>query len=513
MRALTVARMQQIDEATIAEVGVPALVLMERAALQSRHLLMHVAPERMGSGRPALILAGAGNNGGDALALARLLTEAGKPVRVWALPSRSPAAGAQGAILEQWPLDIALLDERTDLVDDLAACDLVIDGLFGIGLSRPIDGWLAALIRQVNRADRPVLALDLPSGLDGDTGAVQGICLQARWTVSFGWPKLGLLTDQALEWVGEVWVAEIGMPRRLADDSPYGAVLPELGRALVPSVRAAASHKGDFGRVLLVGGSQSMPGAIQLATAAALAGGAGYVTTALPEALIPTVAARWPAALFLPLPSGPNEQWDRILTKASVVAIGPGLGQEQAAADLVETVLQEALQPVLLDADALNLLATHRHWLDQRYRPTILTPHPAEAGRLLGCGPTEVQRDRWAAASRLAKATGAVVLLKGARTLVAAPDGTVRANLSGSPALARGGSGDVLTGLIAALIAQGLDPVTACTAAAWWHGAAAEAAARRAGLLTATWEAVLAALGDAWRDDPAPAPLGLHRLG
>jgi hydroxyethylthiazole kinase-like uncharacterized protein yjeF len=521
MHVHSVAEMQRRDAETIQAIGIPAMVLAERAAWTAFQLLQHRRPDRIGPSRPVLVLAGSGNNGADALALARMLHLDGHAVTVAALAPRTPEAQAQTAILAHLGLQPVPLsaDATSGLWPAAQAPDLVIDGLFGIGLNRPLDGWLVDLITRLNDADSPVLALDIPSGLHGDTGAPSPVAVKATWTITFGWPKAGLLTDGAADAVGELWVADIGLlPRQVNSangDDRRLVMTPAEGQAMLTPLhrRPLDSHKGDYGRVLLIGGSPTMPGAVLLATAGALAAGPGYVTVALPDALIPHAAARFPAAMFQPLPGAGQTDVKTLLGNASVVAIGPGLGQHPASSHLVEQILADATVPVILDADGLNVAADRPEWVRQRAAPTILTPHAGEAGRWLGITAAAVQADRWGALDQLVALTGATVVLKGSRTLIGSPDGPSWVSLAGSPALARGGSGDVLTGLIAGLAAQGLSPSDAARTAVWWQGHAAEAAAAEHGMLGATWDTVIEALPAALR--PAPGPLaipGLTRL-
>jgi NAD(P)H-hydrate epimerase len=514
MHVLTVAEMQRTDSETIQSLGVPAMVLMERAAWASYQLIAERWPALQQDSQPVLLLAGSGNNGGDALALARMLHLAGVPVHVHAMPPRTPEARQQTAILERLGVPIhPLQPQQRDLTADLAGCGLIVDGLFGVGLNRPIDDWLVSVIDQIDGASADCLALDIPSGLDGDTGIPRPRAVTATGTIAFGWPKAGLLTDVAADHVGELWVADIGLPGSLAAN---GTRQTNDGCQIMLnrlSHRRQDSHKGDFGRVVLIGGSPTMPGAILMATAAALATGPGYVTVALPETLIPTAAARFPAAMFQPLPAGGQSELATLLAKASVVAIGPGLGRAPGAGHLVEQVLADATVPVILDADALSLAAPHPEWVRSRQAATILTPHAGEAGRWLGLSAAEVQADRWGSLDRLVALTGATVVLKGSRTLIGSPGQASRVNTSGSPALARGGSGDVLTGLLAALASLGLSPVEAARAAVWWHGQAAEVAAAGHGMLGATWERLIEALPAAIQTETPPSPLpGLTRL-
>ncbi|WP_284155497.1 NAD(P)H-hydrate dehydratase [Sulfuricystis multivorans] len=407
----------------------------------------------------ALILAGPGNNGGDAFVVARLLKQAGHlPVVLFAGdPARLPedARGAHGAWLAGGGRCLAQFPEDR--------FGLIVDGLFGIGLARPIDGLYAEWIERANASGAPILALDTPSGLNALTGQVTGPVIRATRTVAFIALKPGLLTGEGPDLCGRIDVCDLDLDVGAGDGQ---VVSPELFRAyLKPRLRN--SHKGSFGSVAILGGAPGMAGAALLAGRAALKLGAGRVYPGMLETLAVDVMQ---PELMLRSP-------DDALRLASVLAIGPGLGQSPSAEALLAQVFDCDL-PLIIDADGLNLLAK----IPQLQRkcavspaPTLLTPHPAEAARLLGCLPGAIQADRVTAALELAKRFSAHVALKGCGTVVAAPDGRWFINQSGNPGLASAGSGDVLTGMLAALLAQHWPPLEALLAAVHLHGVAADA--------------------------------------
>ncbi len=433
--------------------------LMERAAAAAAHVAVSLLA---GSAAAPLILAGPGNNGGDALVVARLLRQRGlAPQLVFcAEAAKLPAAAAAA--------HAAWIACGGSTIDRLPAppWGLVIDGLFGIGLKRPLADPYASWVEQVNAAACPVLALDAPSGLDADSGAALGLTLRASHTITFIALKPGLLTADGPDHCGQISVDALGV--ELDASAEFGqTVTPALFLpALQP--RRKNSHKGSFGSVAIIGGAPGMAGAALLAARAALHLGAGRVYLGMLERL---ALDPLQPELMLKTP-------EQTLALATCLILGPGLGDSATAEQLLRRALAAEL-PLLLDADALNLLAAHpvlRKQLARRAAPTLLTPHPGEAARMLGCSIAVVQADRVGAARTLASRHRAAVALKGCGSIVALPDGRWFINCSGNPGLATAGSGDVLAGMTAALLAQGVNPEAALLAAVHLHGAAADAA-------------------------------------
>jgi hydroxyethylthiazole kinase-like uncharacterized protein yjeF len=439
--------------------------LMERAGLAAAEKAREVCG---GTGGPVLVLAGPGNNGGDAFVVARHLGKwYFKVTVVFAGDERKLSADAKAA-LAAWRkaggTTMASLPPQRQW-------SLVVDGLFGIGLERDVTGRYAEWIEAVNGFGVPVLALDLPSGLDSDTGRVMGCAIRATHTVTFIALKPGLLTLDGPDHCGELHVSDLGLDVR-ALRPPEGRVIGSgvLARALKP--RRGNSHKGDYGSVGVIGGDHGMVGAALLAGRAALKLGAGRVYVGLLARDAPPVDPQQPELML--------RSADEVLKLAhlSCLAVGPGLGQMPDAAYCLGWALESRL-PLVLDADALNLIAADPRLaalLKSREAPSLLTPHPAEAARLLGATTKEIQADRVSAAVRLAAAFHCPVVLKGAGSVCAAPDGTWQINTSGNPGMASAGMGDVLTGIVAALLSQGVEPGLALPAAAWLHGAAADRA-------------------------------------
>lgn len=470
--------MREADRHTIEDLGLPGRVLMEQAAAA----VTEVVAERFSELGRVLVLCGPGNNGGDGLACARQLLCRGVEVEAWVLADESalrPDAGAQLALARAYgvPLLVGEVDQLAVLRDALAGAGVVVDALFGTGLDRPLTGRWAEIVRLVNASGKAVVAVDVPSGLCGDSGAVHADAVDADVTVTFAAPKLAHALPPACWRCGEVAVAEIGIPPWILERNAV-LLLPELGdiAGWLPS-RHLDAHKGDFGHLLIVAGRVGRAGAAALAARAAVTSGGGLVTVLVEDAAVAPIQALVPEAMIDVLGDAPGPP--PALLRASALAVGPGIGTTERQRVLLETLLASFSGPVVLDADALTLLAGRLEALQERRAPTVLTPHPGELGRLLDWPTERVVADRLTAAREAAARSGAVVLAKGARTLIVGGEGTDLINPTGTPGLATGGSGDVLTGLIGGLLAQGLGGKEAAATGAWLHGRAAELAAER----------------------------------
>ena len=476
-------RMRAADEAAI-RAGTPSEVLMENAAAALCAELRRAHP---GWQRVA-VLCGPGKNGGDGLAAARLLALAGVVPSVFTLKDPEEYSGDPAVNLSRaravGVTPTALTDARgfAALSRALSECDGVVDALFGTGLSRALSGAARRAVLRLNASGRAVVAADVASGVSADTGALLGPAVRAERTVAFGAPKPCHLLPPASGFCGRLIVADIGIPKRIleARGARESLMEEEDVRALLPP-RPLESNKGDFGRLAVIAGSRGKAGAALLAARGGIRGGAGLVTVFCAESVAPLVVANLPEAMTEPLPESGGaiaasaaKPVARALARFDAAAVGPGLGSSPETVAFLETVLRETRLPVLVDADGLNAFAGRPGFFKRRRGPLVLTPHPGEAGRLLGKMARAVQSDRFGAARTLARSTGSVVLLKGARTLVAEPGGRLTANATGTPLMATGGSGDVLAGLIGALLAGGLDPVDSARAGAWLHGAAGE---------------------------------------
>lgn len=443
----------------------PPAPLMERAGLAAAELIR----TQLGSRERALVLAGPGNNGGDAFVAARHLKQWWIDTTVVftgdaaSLPADAKAAhdawrAAGGTVRAQWP--------------EGPAADVVVDGLFGIGLRRPLDERHAELVMRTARSGATVIALDVPSGLQADTGQALGDAVQADHTITFIALKPGLLTLDGPDHAGVVHVAALGLDAAAAV-APRGFMVDgECVRTALPN-RRRNSHKGDYGDVAIVGGAAGMAGAAWLAGRAALLLGAGRVYVGLADAQAPTLDPLHPELMMRPA----SDIVD--LARAAVLVTGPGLGQSDAAAALLDAAIARDV-PLVLDADALNLIAQDADRagrVRKRTSGTIATPHPAEAARLLATDTSAVQADRIAAALRLADRLNAWTVLKGAGSVCAGPDGTWFVNTTGNPGMAAAGMGDVLSGMIGALMAQGAPIREALLAGVHLHGMAGDAVA------------------------------------
>ncbi len=494
IKVLDTAAMQACDRAAIDDYGVRGDLLMENAGLQ----VVEALTSHFGDQPPAsvAVLCGRGNNGGDGFVVARHLHNTGGEVVVYLFGEGSVLRdGAATNHRIAVTLGVPVVEVHNEeawgpLADDLAEFDCIVDALLGTGIESAPRGAIAAAIESINASDVPVVAVDLPSGLLADTGAIQGAVVEAALTVALGAPKVCHLLAPASETCGEVVVVDIGLPTAVIEAARAALWRPtrEDCAAGLP-LRWSDSHKGDYGRVLVIGGAPGTAGAAVLAARGALRGGGGLVHVLCPETAYLPIACQLTEALVHVAPAGASGGLgaDAVLAAleraeaADAVAIGPGIGTATETVALVRQLATECARPMVIDADGLNALVGVLEVLTEAVGPRVLTPHPGEAARLLGVDVADVQSDRVGAARELTEASGAVVLLKGHRSLTVEPQQAPVVNLSGNPGMATGGTGDVLTGLIAALIAQGLRPGAAAWTGAWLHGLAGDLAAQRLG--------------------------------
>ncbi len=495
MRSATAEQMRELDRRTIEETGVPGPLLMERAGRGLARAIRHLAEQLPIAWPSILLVAGRGNNGGDAFVAARLLHQAGFPTRLLlAAPAEKLAGDARVQFDAMTEAHVAW-EERAEEADwpestlDEPEADIVVDGLLGTGSRGAPRGAVAAALRYIESlADHArVVAIDVPSGLDPDTGEPAPGTVRADLTVTFALPKPGLLRTDALECIGHVEVVDIGIPHRFVAELPSASGPDLIARAEVAASlprRARDSHKGSYGHVLLIGGAPGYAGAIGLAARAALRSGAGLVTVLVPRLVAAAVAAMAPEAMVVGGAESDSGSLDcraldaerLALSRYDAVLIGPGMTPHPQTLELVQRLLRDIHAPLVIDADALNALAGRVAMLKVARVPVVLTPHPGELGRLLGRETPEIQADRIGAARAAVAATGAVVALKGAGTLVACPDGGISVNLTGNPGMATGGSGDVLAGMLTALLGQGVKPGDAARSAVYLHGLAGDLA-------------------------------------
>lgn len=486
MRLIRAAEMQAIDRRAIEQIGIPGVVLMENAGRATTEIFCRELAEFFPG--PVLIMAGKGNNGGDGYVMARLLAEQGWTVQTLVLGRAEDIVGDAAvmlAVLQKLAQPVRFVAEARQLHDIIAAVapTVIVDALLGTGLQATVRGLFAAAIELINSAGVPVCAVDIPSGVDGSSGRICGLAVQADLTVTFDHAKIGHGSDPGATRTGLLEVVDIGIPACGRIELESDVVLVDAATAAdsLP-MRPRTGHKGSFGHLLLLAGSSGKTGAAALAGNAALRGGCGLVTVATPASVHDILEVKLTEVMTCPLADvdgiisrQARAQVAELLAGRQALAVGPGLGQSAGLAELLAWLLTAVELPLVIDADALNLLAGRLELLKQYSGPPpVLTPHPGEMSRLCGLSVAEIEADRYQLACTFAAEHHVVLLLKGARTVVAAPDGRVRINRSGNDGLASGGSGDVLTGLIGALLAQGLEPFTAATLAAWLHGRAAE---------------------------------------
>jgi NAD(P)H-hydrate epimerase len=458
-------QVRAMDQHAIEVAGIPGYTLMQRAGESALALLRQQWPDA----NRITVLCGSGNNAGDGYVLARLARDAGLPVNACALVD--PLRLADDAARAYADFTAAGGRDSEFSSACLAATDVVVDALLGTGVDRPVEGAMRDCIEAVNASGLPVLALDLPSGLDADTGLIHGSAISATRTITFVALKAGLFLGDAWDCVGELAFAGLGIPEsaREAHTPVIRRMDQQLLEAALPRRRRSA-HKGDHGRVLIVGGG-AMPGAVRLAGEAALRAGAGLVTVATEAQSVAPIVAGRPELICIAVKSA--TELERLLDAADAVAIGPGLGQSRSARDLFGTVAGCG-KALVLDADALTLLAEKPRHRDD----WILTPHPGEAARLLGTDAAAIQRDRLGSVRAIVSRYGGVCVLKGAGTLVAVEDLLPWVCDGGNPGMATAGAGDVLTGIIAALIAGGCDLERAAAAGVLLHARAGDRAAQ-----------------------------------
>lgn len=475
---VTAEEMQRFDKNCIEKIGIPAMVLMERAALAALERVQTFCSGADKESLTALVMAGMGNNGGDGLALARLLSEAGFRTEVWLVGNPAKASEQwkmQHRILESYPVEMSTKPTVREYT-------VIIDALFGVGLSREITGEFREAVEIFNKLSGYRIALDMPSGVDSDSGTVLGCVARADETVAFGFYKRGLIMYPGCEYAGKVTVAEIGISERSFFGAEPGMfAFDEAPKTLLPE-RTKSGNKGTFGKVLLIAGSRNMAGAAILAAKAAYRIGAGMVKVLTPKENRVILQETIPEALL-----GTSEALNESLVWADVVAIGPGLGKDEEALRCLKRVIEGCDKPLLIDADGLNLLSEHQEYMEKLAeqgrdgREVVLTPHIGELARLTGETVARLKKNPAEYGCRLAAQLHAVVAAKDARTFVCGKGAPICINMSGNSGMATAGSGDVLAGVIAGLMAQGKSSLEAARSGVYLHGLAGDAASARLG--------------------------------
>jgi ADP-dependent NAD(P)H-hydrate dehydratase / NAD(P)H-hydrate epimerase len=498
MKVLSAAEMREVDRLTTVRCGIPGLTLMENAGASVAEFIAQRWPKF--AQRRVVVLCGKGNNGGDGFVVARRLRESGAKPELYLFAAPEEMQGDAATNCKRWQEvsgALHLVRNSGDLQDAkpaLDSADIIVDALLGTGTRGAVDGPFAEAIEAVNKRRAPVrsavVAVDIPSGLVADTGEAMGACINAMYTITFTAPKTGMILGTAGDHTGQVLVRDIGSPPELIEEVGKSNVrwIDWREVSVFARPRRADANKGSYGHALIIAGSVGKSGAAVLASWAALRVGAGLVTVATPEPVLPIVAAHTPEIMTEPLPatdagtislrSFEYQRLEKLLKGKRALAIGPGLGTHDETQQFVRSVLGKRTVPIILDADGLNAFAGRAQELNNGNGALALTPHPGEMARLLSCGIPDVQAQRLEVARKSAADWNAVVILKGQQTVVAAPDGQVFVNSTGNPGMGTGGTGDVLTGMLAGLTAQfGASPwVRVLAFGVYLHGLAGDIA-------------------------------------
>lgn len=487
MRVVTGKQMNSLDSWAQKEMGIPTLLLMENAGQAVAKKAKAILGEPQN--KTLIFLVGKGNNGGDALVAARQLAQQGFEIKLFLL---FPPELYRGASLENWKY-LEKMELKWHLLEDdnsfyllklsLSQCDLVVDGIFGTGFAGHPSEKIARAIEIVNDSEIPILAIDIPSGLNADNGQIGEPCIRATYTVTMAWLKRGLVVYPGKNMVGELEVADISLPQEglaILENREY-YLTAELAKQLLPTIDPEG-YKNSFGHALVIAGSAGMAGAAYLASKAVLRSGAGMVTTCLPESLQNYFDLAFPEGLTVGLAETEEQtlsldcwpQLEEQMNGKDVIIFGPGLGRREEIRYLLTELLSKSSIPIVIDADGLYALAQEPELLKNTQAPVILTPHPGEMARLLNIDTKAVQSERFECASIAAAQYEAIVVLKGAATITADPEGDIYLNSTGNPALATAGTGDVLAGTIGGFIAQGLNPLAATVLGVYLHGLAGD---------------------------------------
>ena len=491
MKIVTSQQMKSIDRRSIREFGIPGPVLMENAAsaivTEMERFFDGLAGFRVG------IICGKGNNGGDGLALARRLRIRGVAVRLAILAPFSALAGEAKvnlSILRKTDVEIVPNASLQSLSDIISWSDVVVDALLGVGLSSPLKGQFVQTVNMMNSSGKPVVAIDIPTGINADTGEVMGAAVKADLTVTMALLKRGLVLLPGADYSGTIRVADIGIPAEVVDKEQVSMTL--MNRAFTWGMmgpRKPGAHKGDFGHLMIIAGSPGKAGAAIMSARSALRTGAGLVSVAAPNGLIPIIQSQIAEAMSVPsaesiegtLGISSEEELLKASAGMTACALGPGLSAHRETSQVVRNLIQRLAIPLVLDADGLNALVGSLDLLRRIKVPIIMTPHPGEMGRLVGMSSADVQKDRIGIASGFSTRYKVILVLKGAGTIVSSPDGQVFINSTGNPGMATGGTGDALTGMIGGFLAQGYPAVQAACLGVYLHGLAGDLAAKEKG--------------------------------
>ncbi len=488
MRLVTAETMRELDRITIEEKNIDSIELMENAALGVAEKVLRESIHR--PLKRGLIICGKGNNGGDGIAVARLLASEGLHLTLFLLGKGSELKGDPAVNFNRLPPEVLLkeiedADQLKNAIEAEDEIDFVVDAIIGTGMTGEITGLPRNAIELVNSLGKPVFAVDIPTGVNADTGGLLGDAVKADFTITFGLPKVGLYLYPGADRVGEIIVVDIGIPDDVLDSITYPIQITEPSWATDKiKPRKKDTHKVDYGRLLVVAGKTGMLGAAYLVCQGALRAGVGLVTAAVIAEDYPILAGKLVEGMTRPVSTGPRgtfhpasiDDMTDLLDTADAIAVGPGMGTEEEAVEFLERLLTVYKGPVVIDADGIKNLKGLENLLSDRELPGVITPHPGEFSALTGMRKEDILSDRIRAASDLSGKLNAAVVLKGAQTVITEPGGSTRINLTGNPGMATAGSGDVLTGVIAGLLAQGYPPFDASTLGVFLHGLAGDLA-------------------------------------
>ncbi len=485
MKLATREIIREIERVSIEEYGIRGLILMENAG----RAVSKVALEEFPEARKIAIVAGGGNNGGDGFVVARHLISEGLDVTTYLAGDQKKYTGDALINLEALSKIGGVLVQLKRGFSEFQGADLIIDALFGTGLDREVEGFYKDLIDFINSRPVPRIAVDIPSGLNADTGFPLGVSVKADITITFILPKIGLAVYPGIDYAGKVYVADITTPKSLERDIHYELLTHNTARRIVKP-RHSDTHKGTYGHLLLLAGSPGKTGAATLAALGALRVGTGLVTVGVPKSLNPIIEEKLTEAMTEPIPEtesgtlgkGSIETTLKIMSsKKTALAIGPGISTTKDTAGFLYEVLRSSSIPIVIDADGITLIAQNLKILKEIKVPVVLTPHPGEMSRLIGKTGEEVQKNRIGIARNFSSMYNVYTVLKGARTVISSPDGRIFINTTGNPGMASGGMGDVLTGVIGGFLAQGYNPTDACTLGVFAHGLAGDFVAHKKG--------------------------------
>jgi ADP-dependent NAD(P)H-hydrate dehydratase / NAD(P)H-hydrate epimerase len=502
MKISSVDEMRNLDKTAIEKFGIPQEILMENAG-QAVYFVIH---QEFGiKNKKFLVFCGIGNNGGDGLVVARKIHSNGGEVIVYLLgdPTKfNGSAKTNWEVVTKLPIQVQHFDSSESIKNEVLECDAIVDAVFGTGLTRNVEGKYKEAIHLINQSGKPVFSVDIPSGISGDSGQIMGVAVRSDYSVTFGLPKRGNMLYPGFEHCGKLYVTHISFPPTLYEQSSFKV---EISLPAELPLRDEKGHKGTFGDVLFIAGASSYLGAPYFSAMSFLKAGGGYSRLAAPSSITPFIANKGSEIVFVPLEETSSvsaafsnkEKLLELTEQVDMVVMGPGLSLDQETQELVRQLAREINKPVLIDGDGISAISEDTKCIKERQHPTILTPHPGEMSRLAGTSIKEIMANQIPLVQEQAKILDATLVLKGAHSLIACPDERVFINMSGNPGMATAGSGDVLTGTIAAMFGLGLDLEDAVKTGVFLHGFSGDLAAVEKGEDGITAQDILDSLPEA----------------